>query len=137
MGKVHLGSNKAKDKVQQSVAVEATVVVQQEPIVQIQERIVEVPVEKIVTVEKPVEVIVEKIVTVEKIIEVPVERIIERTIFVDKPVEVVRELRVHDVEKLLIERERVRLLKKSNAILRIAIVSLFVVGLTAIGVLLG
>jgi hypothetical protein len=142
MGKVHFGAQGKKDKAMPQlpkVSEVSPVIITQEPIIQIQERIVEVPVERIVTIEKPIETIVERIVEVpvEKIVEVPVERIVEKTVYIDRPVEVVREFRVHDVEKLLLERERVRLLKRSNAILRVAIITMFVVGLTAIGVLLG
>ena len=51
------------------------------------EKIVEVPVEKIVEkiVEVPVEKIVEKIVEVEKRVEVPVEKIVEKIVEVEKP----------------------------------------------------
>lgn len=53
------------------------------------EKVVEVPIEKIVEriIEKPVEVIRE----VEKIVEVPVEKIVERIVIKEVPVEVIRE----------------------------------------------
>ena len=51
------------------------------------EKVVEVPVEKIVEkrVEVPVEKIVEKIVEVEKRVEVPVEKIVEKIVEIEKP----------------------------------------------------
>ena len=74
------------------------------PVEKIVERIVEVPVEKIVEVEKRVEVPVEviKTVEVEKLVEVPVEKIVERVVEVEKRVEVPVEKvveRIVEVEK--------------------------------------
>lgn len=64
----------------------------------IQEKIVEVPVEKIV--ERIVEVPVEKI--VEKIVEVPVEKIVER--IVEVPVEVIKEVPVEKIVERIVEK---------------------------------
>ena len=63
------------------------------------EVIKEVPVERVITVEKPVEVIKE--VTVEKIVDRPVEKIVIRE--VEKPVEVIREVAVETIREVPVE----------------------------------
>ena len=68
------------------------------PEVRVVEKIVEVPVEKIVEKEVRVEVPVEKIVEKEVRVEVPVEKIVEKV--------VVDETRVHELEELLSEERR-------------------------------
>ncbi|CDZ98352.1 Pleckstrin homology-like domain [Phaffia rhodozyma] len=77
-----------------------------QPVVErVVEKIVEVPFEKIVYVDKPVEVIVEKEVEkvvyvdkpVEVIVEKEVEKEVEKVVYVDKPVEVIVEKEVEKV----------------------------------------
>ena len=73
------------------------------PVEKIVEKVVEVPVEKIV--EKTVEVPVEKIVEVEKVVEVPVEKIVEKTVEVpvEKIVEKVVEVPVEKIVEKTVE----------------------------------
>ena len=68
------------------------------PEVRVVEKVVEVPVEKIVEKEVRVEVPVEKVVEKEVRVEVPVEKIVEKV--------VVDETRVHELEELLAEERR-------------------------------
>ena len=101
MGKAIIGGKPARsiNKVDQQLQPSPEVVIKEV------ERIVEVPVEKIVYVDKPVEVIKE--VFVDKFIEVekqPIEvvKYIEKIVEVEKPVQVIKEVRVEvPVEKIL------------------------------------
>lgn len=145
MGKVHFGASDRNSTVKQeepvlssvpmSPSIEIRTVevpVEVEKLVYI-DRVVEVPVEVIVEriIERPIEVMVERI--VEKLVEVPVEK----NIFIDRPVEIIKETRIIDIEKLMIEREHVRLLKRSNSILRAVLISFVMISFLVVGVLHG
>ena len=111
------------------------------PIIQYVDRIVEIPVDKIVTKEvvRHIEIPVEKIVTkevavevikeVEKIVEVPVEVVRERTIFIDKPYEVVREVKILDIERLMAAQNEIRNLNKRISILRLMLIGSIIVAI--------
>jgi hypothetical protein len=128
MGKMNMGRSDVTVRTARTASVPVVIASEPEVITKIEyvDRIVEVPVEKIVMVDRPVETIVERIVEkiVEKIVCIP--EIKEVTRFVDRPVEVVREVLVHDIAKLLAEKESVRKLKKSNNILKVGVVALVI-----------
>ena len=146
MGKLNIGPSNSNTSIKQEQPVTITNTIIEERIVEMPVEIIkEVEVEKIVYVDRPVEIIKEipieviKEVPTEiiKTVEVPVEVVkeIEKIVYI--PQEIVKRVNVYDIEALLIERESVRNLKKSNAILRALFITYIVLSLTIMGVLIG